>query len=53
MKSAIITLLWIGLIGWLILAFCSCSFQMGADGSKSFAIDGEMAAKAILIFAEK
>ena len=53
MKAAIITLLWLAVIGWAVIAFSSCSFQMGADGSKSFAIDGEMAAKAILIFAEK
>ena len=53
MKAAIITLLWLAVIGWAVIAFSSCSFQMGADGSKSFAIDGEMAARAILIFADK
>jgi hypothetical protein len=49
----VVTLVWLAVVGWLILSFCSCSLDIRADGSKSFAIDGEMAAKAILIFAEK
>jgi len=53
MKAFIIMLLWILVIGWAAIAFCSCSLELGADGSKSFAIDGESAARAILIFAEK
>jgi len=53
MKAALVTFLWIAIIGWLVIAFCSCSLELSADGSKSFAIDGEAAAKAILIFAEK
>lgn len=35
------------------LALASCSFNVGSDGSKSFALDGESAARAILLFADK
>jgi len=44
---------------YAVLAACviwtmvSCSFQISADGAKSFSIDGEQAAKAIKILADK
>ena len=33
--------------------FSSCSLDVRADGSKSFKIDGEQAARAILVLSEK
>lgn len=45
--------LWLAVIGWLLLAFTSCSFTVAADGAKSFNLDGEQAAKAIRILSEK
>ncbi len=44
---------------YAVLAACviwtmvSCSFQVSADGAKSFNLDGEQAAKAIRILSEK
>ncbi len=44
---------------YAVLAACviwtmvSCSFQVSADGAKSFSIDGEQAAKAIQILTDK
>lgn len=41
------------IIALAVLYAVSCSFQVSADGAKSFAIDGEQAAKAIRILSEK
>lgn len=48
-----LTLLWLAVVGWLLLAFTGCSFSVAADGAKSFNLDGEQAAKAIRILSEK
>lgn len=53
MKTLFLTLAWIGLAGWLLLAFTACSFSVAADGAKSFNLDGEKAAKAIRILTDK
>ena len=41
------------LAAYVVWTLVSCSFQVSADGSKSFAIDGEEAAKAIRVLTEK
>lgn len=49
----IVAFIWLAVIGWLLLAFTSCSFTVAADGAKSFNLDGEQAAKAIRVLTEK
>lgn len=51
--KTVLTIIWLALIGWLVLAFTSCSFTVAADGAKSFNLDGEEAAKAIRVLTEK
>ena len=48
-----ITLTWIGFVGWLVLAFSSCSLSISPDGAKSFSIDAAQATKAIELLNQK
>lgn len=36
-----LTLLWLAVVGWLLLAFTSCTLTVAADGAKSFSVDAE------------
>lgn len=48
-----ITLTWIAVVGWLVLAFSSCTLSVAPDGAKSFSLDGAQATKAIEFLNQK
>jgi hypothetical protein len=47
------TLIWLALVGWLLLAFSSCTMSVSPDGAKSFSLDGAQATKAIELLNQK
>ena len=47
------TLIWLALVGWLLLAFSSCSLSISPDGAKSFNLDAAQATKAIELLNQK
>lgn len=53
MKNLILALWRFIVIALAVLYAVSCSMTVSADGSKSFSIDGEQAARAIEIFSQK
>lgn len=53
MKTIILTLWRLVVLALAVLYAVSCKMVISADGSKSFSIDGEQAARAIEILGQK
>jgi hypothetical protein len=50
---AVLRAIVLGVITFAVIFATSCTLRIDSDGAKSFSLDGEQAARAILIYSEK